>query len=202
MADIHSLANAIIRMEGSDQPNSVNQRMVREFNRWNVGHLVWAGQRGAVPVYIAGRNWAGWPTREEAYEGLLRQIRLDASRGQTLEQFISKYAPPTENATHTYIANMEAWVGVPRTTLLSSIVSGTPTPGPTPTPGSPASPGPTSPQGGPVYAAWAGTWTDELAQTLNTSLGASLTGSQALLALAGATVLILVVATPSRSPAY
>lgn len=191
MADIHSLANAIIRMEGSDQPNSVNQRMVREFGRWNVGHLVWAGQTNAVPVYIAGRNWAGWPSREASYEGLLRQIRLDASRGLTLEQFISKYAPPNENQTGTYIANMESWVGVPRTTLLSALTSGSPQ---TPAPSTPA---PSSPQ--PAYAAWAGTWTEDLAQTLNTSLGTGLTGNQALAALAGATVLILVIATPSPS---
>lgn len=199
MADIHTLANAIIRMEGSDDPKSINQQMVRKFNRWNVGHLTWANQRGAVPVYLGDRNWAGWPTREASYEGLLFQIRLDASRGQTLEQFIEKYAPPKENLTETYIQNVSKWTGIGRKDTLASAIGGQPS---TPTSGSPASPGSTGAPQQPVYTGWAGTWTEELAQGLNETLGTGLSHNQALLALGGAALLLLLVATPSRRPAY
>lgn len=125
MPTLNDIADAIIRMEGSMLPNSVNMRMVRERGLWNVGHLVWAGQRGAVPVDINGRLWAGWPSYEEAYEGLMRQIRLDASRGLTLEQFISKYAPSYENDTRSYIANVSMWTGIPPDTPLAALPGGT-----------------------------------------------------------------------------
>ena len=93
-------------------PTSVNMRMVREQGLWNVGHLVWAGQRGAVPVNVNGRLWAGWPTYNDSYAGLVRQIRLDASRGLTLEQFIYKYAPPTENRTSSYLSFVSQRTGI------------------------------------------------------------------------------------------
>lgn len=124
MPTLNDLADAIIRMEGSMLQNSVNMRMVREHGLWNVGHLVWAGQRGAQPVDINGRLWAGWPSYEESYEGLMRQIRLDASRGLTLEQFITKYAPPHENSTDNYIANVSAWTGIPPDTPLAALPGG------------------------------------------------------------------------------
>lgn len=195
MADIHTLANAIIRMEGSDQPNSINQRMVREFGRWNVGHLVWAGQRNAVPVYLRDRNWAGWPTREASYEGLLNQIRLDASRGLTLEQFIHKYAPASENPTSQYLSNIEAWTGADRKTMLASIVSG-----PGGAPAAPTDPGTPGTPGGGVVAA--GLWTPNLADALNSTLGTTLAPEHNIWLLAGGAALLLILLMPSRRPAY
>ncbi|MEO0248088.1 MAG: hypothetical protein ABIN58_00825 [candidate division WOR-3 bacterium] len=123
MATIQDLADAIIRMEGSMLPNSVNMAIVTKYGMWNVGHLVWAGQRGAVPVVINGRQWAAWPTYEEAYQGLLRQIRLDMSRGMTLTEFLTKYAPPSENQTGVYIRNVSAWTGIDPNARLSDVVS-------------------------------------------------------------------------------
>jgi len=122
MASIRDLADAIIRMEGSMLPGSVNMTMVTRHGLWNVGHLVWADQRNAVPVIINGRAWAGWPTYDEAYAGLVRQIRLDASRGMTLSRFISKYAPAKENNTAVYIANVSAWTGIPPDARLSDVL--------------------------------------------------------------------------------
>lgn len=121
---LRELADAIVRKEGSFLDNSVNMRMVREHGLWNVGHLVWAGQRGAVPVNINGRLWAGWPSMEESYEGLMRQIRLDAARGKTLEEFIYKYAPPNENNTEAYIRDVSAWTGIPRRMPLNNLPEG------------------------------------------------------------------------------
>jgi hypothetical protein len=119
MASIRDLADAVVRMEGSMLPGSVNMTMVAQHGLWNVGHLVWADQRNAVPVVINGRTWAGWPTYDEAYAGLIRQIRLDTSRGMTLSQFIAKYAPKNENNTAAYIANVSAWTGIPPDARLS-----------------------------------------------------------------------------------
>lgn len=113
MATYEQIAEVIIEQEGSMLPGSVNMTMVSRYGYWNVGHLVWAGQRGAVPVRIGSRTWAGWPTYEEAYAGLVRQIRLDASRGMTLSQFVSKYAPAYENRTDDYIAYVSSRTGIP-----------------------------------------------------------------------------------------
>jgi len=124
MATIREFADAVIRMEGSmSDPRSVNQRMVRQYGLWNVGHLVWANQRGALPVNIGGRLWAGWPTYEEAYEGLLRQLRLDISRGLTLEEFTRKYAPASDgNNPEEYARNVSVWAGIPLGVPLKDVV--------------------------------------------------------------------------------
>lgn len=114
MATYKELADAIIQQEGAFNPRSVNMRMVTQQGLWNVGHLTWASQRGAVPVNIGGRLWAGWPTYEDAYDGLLRQLRAYANRGLTLEQMIYKYAPPQENPTESYVAFVSSRTGIPR----------------------------------------------------------------------------------------
>jgi hypothetical protein len=114
MATYKELADAIIQQEGAFDQRSVNMRMVTQQGLWNVGHLVWASQRGAVPVSIGGRLWAGWPTYEDSYDGLLRQLRAYANQGLTLEQMIYKYAPPKENLTESYIAFVGSRTGIPR----------------------------------------------------------------------------------------
>ena len=122
MASIRELADAIIRQEGAFDPRSVNMQIVTRYGMWNVGHLSWAGQYGAVPVTVGGRQWAAWPSYEESYEGLLRQIRLDASKGMTLAQFISKYAPPKENPTGAYIQNVSTWTGIDPNAKLADVL--------------------------------------------------------------------------------
>jgi hypothetical protein len=117
---VRVLARAMARMEGADDPRSVNQRLVREHRRWNQGHLIWANQRGAVGIAVGDRAWAAWPSEEEGWQGLMRQIRLDASRGMTLEAFIGKYAPRFENNTGRYIASVSAWTGIEPGTALSA----------------------------------------------------------------------------------
>lgn len=152
MGRIEDIAYAIMEQEGSTifpsmqpKPGSVNYTINQKFGGWNVGHLVWAGQGGAIPVVTTpgGRQWASWPTFNDAFQGLLRQIRLDAGRGLTLEQFISKYAPATENKTASYIAFMSGKLGVPPTAKVQDIIDGTvPTANPTPAPVAPKPPEP------------------------------------------------------------
>jgi hypothetical protein len=128
---LNPIADAIVRMEGADDPRSVNMRMVREFGLWNVGHLIWyepGGQYGATKVMIGGRAWAGWPSREDAYAGLLRDLAAKARRGLTIEQAMYKYAPPSENKTEEYIEFIAQQTGYPRTTPLRSILAGTVSP--------------------------------------------------------------------------
>lgn len=125
MARYEDIADAIIQQEGAMLPGSVNMTMVSRYGYWNVGHLVWAGQTGAVPVRLGSRTWAGWPTYEDAYAGLIRQIKLDASRGKTLAEFIYKYAPPTENRTEDYIAYVSQRTGIPPDGVMADYLTDT-----------------------------------------------------------------------------
>lgn len=133
---LNPIADAIVRMEGADSPRSVNMTMVRNFGLWNVGHLVWANQYGATKTWVGDRYWAGWPTREDAYAGLLRDLGAKARVGHTIESAMYKYAPPKENNTANYIAYIEQQTGWSRNTPLSAIVAGTvvPNTGNTPIP--------------------------------------------------------------------
>lgn len=188
MAGIDSLVAAIIRMEGSELANSVNMRMVRDFGLWNMGHLVWAGQTGARPVTINGRQWAGWPTREGSIEGIRRQIRLDASRNLTLRQFIYKYAPPTENRSEQYVNNVSLWTGYPPDTPLKFIVDGG-IPGPSPVAVPEPAPAPT-----PDSKPWSITdWLSEIPAPSADPDSAPSTQVLASLAIGGAVLLVLLI---------
>ena len=84
----------------------------------NPGNLRFAGQPGAV------QGEGGFAKFADPKAGLLalqRQIQLDSSRGLTLEKFINKYAPPTENNTSQYISQATANLGVSKDTPISKI---------------------------------------------------------------------------------
>lgn len=156
MARIDDIARAIMEQEGSmdlstmqPKPGSVNYKMVTTKGLWNVGHINWAGQSGAIPVVltVGGRQWAGWPTYDASYAGLVRQITIDANRGDTIKTFIEGapdargnltggYAPSSDgNFTSAYIAHLSNRLGVGPDTRLSDIISGGGQPAnPTPAP--------------------------------------------------------------------
>ena len=62
----------------------------------NPGNLRFAHQTGALQG-VGG--FARFETPEAGYRAMADQVRLDAGRGYTLEQYITKYAPPSENDT-------------------------------------------------------------------------------------------------------
>lgn len=84
----------------------------------NPGNLRYAGQEGASQ---GEGGFARFDSPEAGYEALKSQIKLDASRGMTVSEFVSKYAPPTENDTGTYIRQFNASVGSDSGTKLSSL---------------------------------------------------------------------------------
>ena len=142
MARIDDIAYAIMNQEGSvylnslqPKPGSVNYTMVTTKGLWNVGHINWANQNGAIAVKLSagGREWAGWPTFQQAYAGLIHQIKLDAGRGDTISSFVSGYAPSADNNNESaYVKGMVAYLKVPASTKLSDIIGGVPTSNPTP----------------------------------------------------------------------
>ena len=84
----------------------------------NPGNLKFVGQAGAT---MGEGGFAKFDSPEAGYQALQSQIQLDASRGQTLSQFISKYAPPTENNTSLYLQQAQQALGVGSNTPISQI---------------------------------------------------------------------------------
>jgi hypothetical protein len=84
----------------------------------NPANLKFAGQQGAVK---GEKGFAKFSSPEAGVQALERQIQLDTSRGLTLEQFINKFAPPSENDTNTYIAQVMQMTGANKNTKLSQI---------------------------------------------------------------------------------
>lgn len=78
----------------------------------NPGNLRMVGQPGAEEGL---EGFASFSTPGQGLNALTRQIVLDTqTRGLTLGEFITKYAPPSENDTEGYIRFMEQRTGVPR----------------------------------------------------------------------------------------
>jgi hypothetical protein len=99
-----TLADAISKMEGWLVPNSLAQR------NNNPGNLRYVGQAGAVGQDANG--FAIFATPSDGQAALQTQIDLDTSRGLTLSQFISKYAPSSENDTSSYLSFVSQQTGI------------------------------------------------------------------------------------------
>jgi hypothetical protein len=84
----------------------------------NPGNLRFVGQKNAVK---GEGGFARFNSPQEGLIALQNQIKLDASRGLTLAQFINKFAPPTENDTRTYIQQVQKMTGATPDTPISNI---------------------------------------------------------------------------------
>lgn len=117
-----SIANAIQTQEGY-YPGSL------AYANNNPGNLVYVGQPGAVP---GTGGFAKFDTYQDGYAALQNQINLDVTRGTdvngnpttTVAQLITSWAPPSQNNTASYIANVSAATGFDPNAPLSSLSSG------------------------------------------------------------------------------
>lgn len=117
--DILRLFNPSFRSDLSTSQNGsikFGSNLARANN--NPGNLRFVGQSGAAP---GSGGFARFSTPEAGIQALKNQIQLDASRGHTLQSFLSKYAPPTENDTNLYISQVEQMTGKPRGTPIKNI---------------------------------------------------------------------------------
>jgi hypothetical protein len=64
------------------------------------GNLRYAKQKEAIGEV---QGFASFPDAPAGWRALARQVELDQKRGLTIAEFISKYAPPNENNTSTYL---------------------------------------------------------------------------------------------------
>ncbi len=110
---MNPLALAIARQEGYSIPGS---RAARNNNPGNLraSSLAIGKDAGGFAIFASAAD--GWAALE-------RQIALDAGRGLNVGQFISKYAPSSENDTQRYLANVLAWTGLTSASPLTTPAS-------------------------------------------------------------------------------
>jgi len=114
LGDINTVAQTIQTIEGW-YPGSVS------YTNNNPGNLKYAGQPGATQ---GANGFAVFPNYVAGYQALVNQIDLDASRGQTIAQFTSIYAPASDNNNPTsYAAQIANAAGVSVNDPLSLAIS-------------------------------------------------------------------------------
>lgn len=88
-------------------------RQPRGIRNNNPGNLNYVGQAGATREAGPNGRFAVFQTAEEGLMALARQLRLYAQRGiNTVRAIISKFAPPGENDTQSYIESVSKRLGV------------------------------------------------------------------------------------------
>jgi hypothetical protein len=84
-----------------------------------------AGQPGCTPVTTSAGQFCQFSSYQDGYQALLNQISLDAVRGETISQFMNKYAPAQDsNDPASYAATVAAASGLSVSDLLSSANTG------------------------------------------------------------------------------
>lgn len=89
----------------------------------NPGNLKFVDQEGATKGEPAddGGSWAKFDSPEAGLEALRQQIEKDAGRGQTVREFVTKYAPPGSNDTEKYIEQAATALRAKADDLLSDV---------------------------------------------------------------------------------
>jgi len=114
--DLSTVAAAIQQIEGW-APGT------RSYRNNNPGNLMYAGQPGATGQDPQG--FAIFPDYQTGLTALDNQITLDASRGQTISQFTSIYAPASDgNNPTSYAAQIASAAGLSPSDSLSAAIAG------------------------------------------------------------------------------
>jgi hypothetical protein len=95
----------------------------RSYRNNNPGNLMYAGQTGAIGQDAQG--FAIFPDYQTGLTALDNQITLDASRGKTISEFTSIYAPASDgNNPTSYAAQIAAAAGLSPSDSLSAAIAG------------------------------------------------------------------------------
>ncbi len=85
----------------------------------NCINLKWKNQKESVGKDEDG--FAIFPTAQAGWRAAVAQIQLDQDRGLTLGEFIVKFAPPSENDTAKYLADVGSQLTARHDTPLKNI---------------------------------------------------------------------------------
>lgn len=101
---IEELAAAIARQEGYGRPGTLPTRYR---NPGAIRKPSWMPE-----ARTDERGFVIFDSDEQGWDALRRVISGALERGESLREFITRYAPPTENDTETYIRNVASAVGI------------------------------------------------------------------------------------------
>jgi len=113
---VTTIANTIQQVEGY-YPGTLAYR------NNNPGNLIYVGQAGATP---GAGGFAAFPTYDDGYNALLKQIQNYANRGLTIQQMMDIYAPASQpgNDPTLYANKLAASLGVTTDTTLADALAG------------------------------------------------------------------------------
>jgi hypothetical protein len=115
MSLITDLAAAMVRQEGSSSYGTAGQRYNNPGNLMDPKHAIW-------PQYpTAPSGEVIFPDQATGESALENDLRIKIARGMTLTSLITMYAPPSQNDTAAYIANVSSWTGLPTNVPLNTI---------------------------------------------------------------------------------
>lgn len=110
------LVEAIARMEGYYVEGTRPQR------NNNPGDVEWGKFSQAHGATHGDPRFAIFPTAEEGFAALTSLLKSSGYNTLTVEEAINRYAPPVENNTTNYVADICEWVGCSPTTLVNTLV--------------------------------------------------------------------------------
>lgn len=114
VGQLTAVAQAIQTQEGW-YPGSVS------YTDNNPGNLMAVGQANCTPT---AAGFCSFPNYADGWNALLNQISLDASRGMSISQFTSSYAPASAgNDPVTYASNIADAVGLSPSDSLAAAIS-------------------------------------------------------------------------------
>ncbi len=112
---VSTLAAAIQRQEGY-APGTVAYRNNNPGNLWDGGSTkIWPD----LPHDPSG--FVIFPSYDAGLAALQNDLSIKVNRGMDLNSLITMYAPPSENNTAAYIANVSAWTGLPTDVPLNQV---------------------------------------------------------------------------------
>jgi len=114
---IYTFCEAIARMEGWLVTTS---RCRRNHNPGNIRYGSFARRNGAIAT---DGSFAIFKSDQDGFNAMSELLEAYYA-GETVEQAIMKYAPPSENNTGNYINNICEWTGLtPQTVLTKTILN-------------------------------------------------------------------------------
>jgi hypothetical protein len=109
-------AAPLVKVEIPEDPMGTGHAQFA-FRNNNPGNLQYREQPNSVPGY---GGFALFPTPEDGWHALIRQVKKDQRSGLPLGAFIAKFAPPHENNTALYIRQTVKRFGASADTPLTS----------------------------------------------------------------------------------
>jgi hypothetical protein len=109
---------ANLQIAGLTATTAIPQSSRLAYANNNPGNLKFVGQAGAS---MGEGGYAKFETTNDGVMALHKQVQIDAARGLSVSEMIYKYAPPSENDTELYIAQLTKALDVRRDTKVAGI---------------------------------------------------------------------------------